>query len=162
VAAIQPAAAVQPASAIQKWSSENRKVWLGNERGAAFDLLAEHAVQTWFGPAQPTLVVRCASKAIETFVYTRSPAKIEPDGDNRTVTVSVDDKPATTEHWASSDDRTALFAPDGAAFTERLLHARTLRFGFSPHNSPDVVVQFNIAGLAELMAPVARECGRKK
>jgi len=149
-------------SAVQKWSGENRKFWLGNGRGAAFELLAENSVQTWFGPVQPALVVRCASRTTETFVYARSPMKIEPNVDGKTVTVSVDDEPARTERWSNSEDRLALFAPDGAAFAERLMHARTLRFGYSPHNSSDVVAQFSVAGLAEVMEPVARECGWKK
>jgi hypothetical protein len=157
-----PAAFAGATSAVQKWSGENRKFWLGSGRGAAFELTAENSVQTWFGLVQPTLVVRCESRTIETFVFTRSPVKIEPNVDGRTVTVSVDEEPVRKERWSTAEDRPALFAPDGAAFAERLMHARTLRFGFSPHNSNDVVAQFSVAGLAELMEPVARECGRRK
>lgn len=148
-------------SAVHRWSGDNRKFWLGNGRGAAFELSAENSVQTWFGPLQPALVVRCASGATETFVYTRSPVKIEPT-DARTVTVSIDAEPARTEHWSTSDDHAALFAPDGPAFAERLMHAHTLRFGYSPHNSSDVVAQFSVAGLGELMGSAARECRPKK
>jgi hypothetical protein len=149
-------------SAVQKWSADNRKFWLGNRRGAAFELLAENKVHTWFGPTQPVLVVRCASRTTEALVYTRSPTRIEPHVEGKTVTVSVDGEPAKTERWSDSDDRVALFAPDGAAFARRLLHANTLRFRYSPHNADDVVAQFHIAGLAELLEPVARECGWTK
>src|SRR5262249_5044480 len=137
-------------------------LWLGGQRGAAFELLAENKVTTWFGPTQPVLVVRCASKAIETFVYTRSATKIEPHVDGKTVTVSIDGEPAKTERWTDSDDRFALFTPDGNPFAPRLLHAHTLRFGYSPHNSADVVAQFHVEGLAGTIEPVARECGWKK
>jgi hypothetical protein len=153
---------IPPPLVVQKWSSENRKVWLGSARGAAFELLSDNSVQTWFGLVQPVLVVRCVSRSMETFVVTRSAVKIEPNVDGRTVTVSLDGEPAQAERWSSSDDRVALFAPDGAAFAERLMHAHTLQFGYSPHNSKDVVAQFNVAGLGELIEPVARECGRKK
>ena len=149
-------------SAVQKWSGENRRFWLGNGRGAAFELPAENSVQTWFGPVQPALVVRCSSRTTETFVYTKSPVKIETNVDRRTVTVIVDDGAPRTEQWSTSVDSVELFAPDGAAFAERLMHARTLRFGYSPANSNNVVAQFSVAGLAPLMEPVARECGRKK
>jgi hypothetical protein len=163
VTAHPSAAAVLPAtSAIQKWNADNRAFWLGNQRGAAFELLAENKVQTWFGPTQPTLVVRCTSRTTEVFVYTRSATRIEPRVEGKTVTVSVDGEPARTERWSDSDDRVALFAPDGAAFAQRLLKAQTLRFGYSPHNSSDVVAQFHVTGLAELVEPVARECGWKK
>ena len=150
-------------AAVQTWSLENRAHWLGNtRRGAAFELLAENVVQTWVGPVRPALVVRCMSRAIQTFVYTGSAMKIEPHTDGKTVTVSVDDEPLKTERWPDSDDHDALFAPDGAAFAQRLLHAHTLRFGYSPHNANDVVAHFHVSGLAELIDPVAKECGGKK
>jgi Type VI secretion system VasI, EvfG, VC_A0118 len=151
-----------PATSNETWSTEHRAFWLGNRRGAAFELLAENKVHTWFGPTQPVLVVRCVSHTTEALVYTRSATRIEPHAEGKTVTVSVDDEPAQTEHWADSDDKVALFAPDGAAFAQRLLNAKTLRFGYSPHNADDVVAQFNVAGLSRLIAPVARECGWKK
>jgi hypothetical protein len=149
-----PSSAVLPAtSAIQTWNAGNRAFWLGNQRGAAFELLAENKVQTWFGPTQPALVMRCTSGMTEVFVYTRSATRIEPRAEGKAVTVSVDGEPARTKRWSDSDDRVALFAPDGAAFAQRLLNARTLRFGYSPHNCAGVVAQFHVAGLAELVKP---------
>jgi type VI secretion system VasI family protein len=156
-------AAVLPApSAVQRWSGDNRAFWLGNQRGVALELLAENKVNTWFGPTQPVLVVRCASRATEAFVYTRTATKIEPNAEGKTVTVSIDGEPTRTERWSDSDDRVELFAPDGAAFVQRLLHGDTLRFGYSPHNAADVVAQFHITGLAKLLEPVAKQCGWKK
>jgi len=149
--------------AVQKWSTDDRAHWLGNQRhGAAFELPAENAVQTWFGPVRPALVVRCTSRTTQTFVYTGSPMKIEPHAEGKTVTVSVDDEPVKTERWPDADDHDALFAPDGAAFAQRLLHAQTLRFGYSPHNANDVVAHFHVSGLGELIDPVAKECGWTK
>jgi hypothetical protein len=161
-ATASPAAAPMADSATQHWSAGNKAHWLAGRRGAGFELLAENKVSTWFGPTQPVLVVRCEARSIETFVYTRSATRIEPHVDGKTVTVSIDGQAPTTERWTDSDDRVALFAPDGSAFTQRLLHARTLRFGYSPHNADDVVAQFHVAGLAEALQPVARECGWKK
>jgi hypothetical protein len=147
----------------QKWTTATRAYWLGNQRrGAAFELPAENIVQTWFGPVRPSLVVRCSGRTTQAFVYTGSPMKIEPQAEGKTVTVGLDADPMNTERWPDSDDHDALFAPDGAAFAERLVHARTLRFGYSPHNSNDVVAQFHVSGLAELIEPVAKECGWAK
>jgi hypothetical protein len=152
-----------PTAFHQKWSTGDRAHWLGNQRhGAAFELPADNIVQTWFGPVRPALVVRCTSKSIETFVYTGSPMKIEPHAEGKTVTVSVDDEAVRTERWPDADDHDALFAPDGSAFAGRLLHAGTLRFGYSPHNANDVVAEFHVTGLAELMDPAAKECGLTK
>jgi hypothetical protein len=172
VSAAAPAAIVprQPSKAnssagvdLQKWSTDNRAYWLGHQRhGAAFELPSNNLVQTWFGPVRPTLVVRCMSRTTQAFVYTGSPMKIEPHAEGKTVTVSVDDEPVRTERWPDSDNHDALFAPDGALFAQRLLHAQTLRFGYSPHNANDVVAQFHVSGLSELIDPVMKECGWTK
>jgi hypothetical protein len=164
VAAKHPASAeVLPAtSGKETWNAGNRVLWLGNQRGAAFELLSENKVTTWFGLTQPKLVVRCMSRTTEVLVYTQSPTKIEPNVEGKTVTVGIDGEPAKTERWADSDDRRALFTLDGAAFARRLLHAQTLRFGYSPANADDVVAQFHVTGLAELLKPVARDCGWKE
>jgi len=136
--------------------------WLGDERGAAWELPAENVVQTWFGPSRPVLVVRCMSRTTDTIVYTGSPMMIEPHVDGKTVTVTVDNEEASTERWSDADDRVALFAPDGAAFAQRLLHATTLQFSYTPHNFSPVVARFHVAGLASLIERSAKACGWKE
>jgi hypothetical protein len=158
-----PSAPAAATVSVQKWTTDTRAYWTGNQRhAAAFEVQADNIVQTWFGPVRPSLVVRCTARSIQTFVFTGSPMKIEPHADGKTVTVSVDDEPVRTERWPDSDDHDALFAPDGAAFVQRLLRAHTLRFGYSPHNANDVVAHFHVSGLAELIDPVAKECGWTK
>ena len=157
-----PAAPATPAG-VQTWSAENQSAWLGNRRrGAAFELPAENIVKTWFGPVRPSLVVRCVEHKMEAFVFVGSPMKIEPRVEGKTVTISVDGEPMRTEHWPDSDDHDALFAPDSAAFTERLRQARTLQFGWSPHNSSDVVAQFYVPGLDALIGAASKECSAAK
>jgi hypothetical protein len=162
-ASAAPAAPPPPAPAgVQKWSAENQAAWLGNRRrAAAFELPAENIVKTWFGPVRPSLVVRCAEHKMEAFVFVGSPMKIEPRVEGKTVTISVDGEPVRTERWPDSDDHDALFAPDSAAFTARLRQARTLRFGWSPHNSSDAVAEFYVPGLDALIGAAAKECGPK-
>jgi hypothetical protein len=155
-----PTPASAPA-ATQSWSTGNKARWLGDERGAAWELPAENVVQTWFGPSRPVLVVRCMSRTMDTIVYTGSPMMIEPHLDGKTVTVTVDNEAASTERWRDADDRVALFAPDGAAFAQRLLHATTLQFSYTPHNFSPVVARFHVTGLASLIEHSAKACGWK-
>ena len=144
------------------WSTENKARWLGGERGAAWELTADDDVQTWFGPSRPLLVVRCASKTTDVIVHTGSPMMIEPHVDGKTVRVTVDSEETSTERWMDADRRDALFAPDGAAFAQRILHATTLQFSYTPHNFSPVVAQFHVTGLAPLIQHSARECGWKE
>ena len=168
-----PAARVTPApstappvtagTGVQKWSAENQPSRLDRRRReATFELLSENVVKTWLGPARPTLFVRCTAQRIEAFVVTGSPMKIDPRVDGKTVTISIDGEPARTEQWTDSDDHTAVFAPDPAAFTQRLRTARTLHFGYSPHNSSDVVAQFHVFGIDALIGAAPKYCGATK
>ena len=161
-ASVAPARPAAPAAAtetaMQQWSTENQSSWLdGRRQGAAFELISENVVKTWFGPTRPTLVIRCASQRIEAFVVTGS-LKIDPRVEGKAVTIGMDGEPARTDHWADSDDHTAVFAPDPSAFTQRLRTARTLQVGYSPHSSSDVVAQFHVAGIDGLIA-ASKHCG---
>jgi hypothetical protein len=148
------------APAVQTWSTERHATSLGNHRrGATFELASENVVKTWFGPARASLVVRCTARRLEAFVVTGSPMKIDPKVDGRTVTIRVDGEPVRTQQWIDSDDHTAVFAPDAAAFVQRLRTARTFDFGYSPHNSSDVVVQFSVLGIDGLIGAASKECG---
>jgi hypothetical protein len=150
-------------TALQRWSTENRASWLDSRRrGAAFELHSEHIVKTWFGPARPTLVIRCEAQRIEAFVIAGSPMRIDPRVEGKSVTISMDGEPVRTEHWTDSDDHKAVFAPDPAAFTQRLRTARTLHFGFSPHNSSDVVAQFHVSGIDGLIGAASKHCSATK
>jgi hypothetical protein len=152
-----------PSTATQKWTGENRAAWVGNRpHTAAFELAAENTVAIWLNHFRPMLVVRCVSNATDVFVFTGSAIKIEPETEDHTVTIRFDDEPGLTERWPDSADHDALFAHDGAAFVQRLNRARTLRFGYTPHNAAPVTAEFQVSGLSELMAPAAKECGWKK
>jgi hypothetical protein len=151
------------ASAVtQAWSTQRRAYWTGNQRNsAAFELPAENIVPIWLNQVRPMLIVRCLSKRTEAFVFTGSALKIEPQTEDHTVSFRFDDEQATTMRWPDSAEHDALFAPDAAAFAQRLIHAHTLRFGYTPHNAPPVEAHFEVSGLGALIEPVAKECGWK-
>ncbi|HXE80639.1 MAG TPA: hypothetical protein VNK41_07820, partial [Vicinamibacterales bacterium] len=154
-------ASVQPSA--PKWTDANRARWVRNpRREIAFELPAENTVQGWMAVLEPVLVVRCRGRRTEAFVYTATPATIEPQDEDHTVAVAFDDEPQSVERWPDSAEHDALFAPDGEAFARRLMTARTLRFGFTPHNARPVTVHFHVAGLAPLLEPAARQCGWEK
>ena len=152
------------ASAVtQAWSTQRRAYWTGNQRhSAAFELAAENIVPIWLNQVRPMLIVRCLSKKTEAFVFTGSALKIEPRTEDHTVSFRFDDEQETTMRWPDSAEHDALFAPDAVAFAQRLIHAHTLRFGYTPHNAEPVEAHFEVSGLGALIEPVAKECGWKK
>lgn len=159
----KPSASPSPAPFVSpKWSSENSAYWVGNQRrSAALELRADNSVEIWQGRVRPSLIVRCLARTTQVFVFTGSAMKIERQTEAHTITFGLDNEPEVTERWPDSDEHDALFAPDGAGFAQRLLRARTLRFGYTPHNALPVVAQFQVSGLSDLIGPIAKECGWK-
>jgi hypothetical protein len=152
-----------PSPVSQKWSSENRAYWVGKQRNAAaFELPAENMVSIWMNQVRPALIVRCMSKSLEVFVFTGSAIKMEAQTEDHTVSFKFDDEPDRTERWPDSAEHDALFAADQAAFASRLMTARTLRFGYTPHNAEPAVALFQVSGLGEMIEPSAKACGLKK
>lgn len=156
-----PATVTAPlAAATPKWSSTNSAEWVGRQRNSvAFELPASNKIQVWMRQVEPTLIVRCQAKKPEVFVFTNSAARMEPEDQDHTVRIRIDDGPERVERWPDSDSHDALFAPDGAALARELLHARTLHFSFNPHNAAPASARFDVAGLAEVLAPLAKRCG---
>ena len=158
------APAAKPAVSFKgKWNSENSAYWVGRQRKSiAFELPAENKVGVWMRSVHPRLIVRCMATRTEVFVLTESAAKIEIGTEDHTVRVGLDDEPDAFQRWPDSAEHDALFAPDGAAFAQRLTTAERMRFTFTPHNASPVLIHFNVGGLGPLLDPVAKECGWKK
>ena len=163
VVAGTPAGAATPVTKAigPTWSSKRQSRWISNRRtSAAFDLEANQPVPVWMKQVRPTLVVRCMDNRTDVFVYTDSAARIEEQDENHTVRIAFDGDEGAHERWPDSVEHDALFAPDGKAMARRILASRQMRFTFSPHNAAPVTATFEVAGLSELLAPIAKRCGR--
>ena len=146
-----------------KWTHVTAGRWTGGDRkSVAFELQANNRIHIWTRDVTPVLVVRCQAGQVEPFVYTQSAARMEPQDGDHTVRVAFDNGPEATERWPDSDEHDALFAKDSAAFTYQLATAKTLRFGFEPHNAGPAVMQFDVSGLDELLRAAAKPCGWKQ
>lgn len=166
--ALTPTAAPAPAPASAEatlppsagWS-ENTPAWTAEtRRRIAFELPARNETSVWMKTVRPLLVVRCQEGSMEAFVYTDSPAAMEPQDDAHTVRLSFDGEPGRTERWPDSSTHDALFAPNGKEFVDRITSAESLRFGYTPHNAAPVVAHFDVRGLAEKLGP-ARACASR-
>ena len=154
-----PPRVINDAGPPSRWGTGTR--WVSDRKSVAFELKSSNRVNVWMGQVQPLLVVRCVANRTEAFVYTETAARIEVGMEDRAVRVRFDDEPYVDERWPDSAEHKGLFAPNGETFTQRLLNASTLRFQFTPHNAERAEVQFNVAGLRELIQPVQKNCGWK-
>jgi hypothetical protein len=144
-----------------KWTRSRQSGWATDgSRTVTFELKAEREVPVWMRRVVPTLALRCLGRQVEVFVVTDWPARLEERPDKHTVTIGFDGATAIAEEWEASEDQQTLFAPDGAAFTRRLLGAKTLQFGFNPYNASPVSTEFDLSGVDKLAPQVAKTCRR--
>ena len=160
-AAARTSSPLVSAPVAPKWTHVAAGRWTGDRKSVAFELQANNRIHIWTRDVTPVLVVRCQAGQVEPFVYTQSAARMEPQDGDHTVRLAFDDGPEATERWPDSDEHDALFAKDSAAFTHQLATAKTLRFGFEPHNAGPAVMQFDVSGLDELLRAAAKPCGWK-
>jgi len=152
-------AIVEP-SPRQQWQGRRQASWASDgSKTISFELQASDDVPVWMAKVRPQLVVRCVSRATEVFVALGSAASVEQQSGRHTVQIQVDDDPVIVQQWSDSESSHELFAPDGPLLTRVLADARRLRFGFTPFNSPPVVVDFSVEGFDALAPLVARTCG---
>lgn len=146
------------AAANAGWVDAGR-VWMGNARkGIALELAAGNETPVWMRTVRPLLVVRCVDRRTDVFVFTDSAAAMEARDEDHAVRITFDDGEERSERWPDSSAHDALFAPDGARLLAELNRARTMSFGYTPHNAAPVTARFDLAGLRERLAPAARYC----
>ena len=152
----------RPSAEAPHWSRVADGRWVSTSRhSAAFEVSATSRIHVWTRDVTPVLVVRCDAGRTEAFVYTQSAARMEPQDGDHSVSVAFDDGSTSTERWPDSAEHDALFARNGADFARKLAAARTLRFGFTPHNAEPAVATFAVDGLSELLASSPKQCGVK-
>lgn len=108
VVRLAPAVATRATSSasttlVPVWSNRNQGRWVSNHRNsAAFESVAIQPVAVWMKQVRPTLVVRCMDNRTDVFVYTESAARLEPEDENHTVRVALDDEAGTHQRWPDS------------------------------------------------------------
>ena len=127
-------------------------------RTLTLQLAALRDVQVSQQYVRPVLAVRCLSRRTEVFVALGVSAAIEA-GDTNRVTVQFDEQTPMVQQWIRTDSYQELFAPDGFAVARQLASTDLLRFTFTPFGSRPVVAEFNVKGLDQHAATLARTCG---
>ena len=163
VANATPAPAVKAVTVdpdAPRWNRVTDGRWV-SARGqtAAFEVSATGRVHVWTRDVTPVLVVRCEKGNTEAFVFTQSAAQMEPQDGDHTVQIAFDGSKPASHRWPDSAEHDALFARNSLEFTRQLTQARTLQFGFTPHNAGPVVATFVLDGLEPLLASSAKQCG---
>jgi len=158
-AAVTPAD-VEPldTTTTPKWVASVPSRSTGFGQSIVFELAADRDVDVWRKRARPVLTVRCTAGTTEAFVVTQSPASIESNSNQHTITLSFDDGQPVEQMWEHSVDHDALFALDGRKVTRQIAAARSLSFTFAPFNAPLATATFSTAGLDAKLKSAGRKC----
>ena len=116
--------------------------------------IAEHRI--------PRLFVACQEKKTIAYVDTRETVHSEiGDRNDHPVRIRIDDEQARSEHWRRSTDETALFSPDAVSLARRLAKSRRFLLEFTPLKRDSNVIEFQTAGVDQVIREIAQTCGWK-
>ena len=159
---VPQAAAQDPArgaATVSKWRVQTETSRIDDSKNVFLVLEAESQIQGWPSKRHtPTLHIRCKERRTEMFIVTGMPPNVEYGTDSATVTFRLDKQPAFKVAAGKSTDGEALFLPQAASFSKRLLAGETLLFQFIPFNSSGQMTTFDIRGLSEAIKPIRDAC----
>jgi hypothetical protein len=149
-------ATANDSTAAIKWTATDDRT--GRNRVVSFELVAENEIGLTDRRVRPTLVLRCAPRSLDAFIVTGGAAAIENDAHLHTVRIAFDAAAEAQERWLDSEERDALFAPDGTAFARQLVGRQAMSFTFSPFGAPEATTEFDLHGLDAMLVHMPKSC----
>ena len=144
-----------------RWVVGESKSAADDTRTVQLSLEADSAIHGW--PAKertPALILRCAEKKTEAFVFTGFRPNVESGNlEGATVLIRLDKDPAKSYRTNQSTDGESLFLPGSTAFIRTLAKHEKMLFRFTPFNSDPQETTFDLRGLEKALAPLKKACG---
>jgi len=114
----------------------------------------------WLGQRHtPKLILRCESRKTEMIIHNGGPAEPELGRYERvTVSMRYDDAPAKKLIASESTTNEALFIPNATSNIKRMLESDLLFYQFTPFQSGDATVLFDLRGLDQHIGKLRQEC----
>lgn len=135
------------------------------------DPMTDFEVSSWRLPAEgdvpglggsgvrPILVVQCNNNETELYVdWRRFIAGGGVNGDV-TITYRVDSHPANKTVWGLSTNREGTFSRNAILSTRVMMSGKNLLISTVPYGDNPISVNFNIDGINQALADVAKRCG---
>jgi TonB family protein len=107
-------------------------------------------------PEPAMLVCRCRAGELELFVI--ADTGVVGSGASRSVSVFVDERPATFESWLASKDGSALFAREPRTLVRQLARARALELGIRVAGGRTETLRFDVRGFASPLHSLEVAC----
>lgn len=107
-------------------------------------------------PESAMLVCRCRAGELELFVI--ADTFVVGSGASRSVSVFVDQRPATFESWLASTDGSALFAREPRTLAMQLGKARALELGIRVAGGRTETLRFDVHGFASPLRALEDAC----
>jgi hypothetical protein len=148
---------------VEGWTETETSSPMDGSKTVTLHLAATYSITGWpNNEFRPRLVVRCKERKTEVYVVTGMSASAELGlFQQHTVRLRFDDGKPRRQEWSEGTNGQSLFAPGAVALARILAKAKTFRLEFTPFNSNNQIAEFNVQGLDQHLAKVARVCGWK-
>lgn len=132
---------------------------MDDSRSVFLSLDANNQVEGYFREFTPALMIRCRENSTDVYVITGMPANPELGEYNRyTVRIRLDTGAPFRQMWGASTDDESLFAPEPIALARRIASSSKMLFEFTPFSSSPATVEFDLAGIDQVIEQVADAC----
>ena len=129
-----------------RWAVALDRSRMDDSLTVTLSLGADAPIKAWLKVVQPSLILRCKERALDTYVAIQTAAAVELGG-GHTVRLRFDGEAPNGEDWLESTDHAGLFAPEPEVFLNRLRSTDRLTMEFTPFNAPPVTMSFDTRGL---------------
>lgn len=136
----------------QTWMVSKNKSKIDDSTNVTLMLFSNEKVYGTFGSSRPTFVIRCKENKTEAYITTGRML------DSDIATIRLGGEKAYTLNMSKSTDGRALFFPSAISNIKKFWKYQEMVFRYTPYNSGDKTVTFNIAGLKREIAPLRKAC----
>ena len=136
----------------QTWMLSKDKSKIDDSTNVTLMLFSNEKVYGAFGASRPTFVIRCKENKTEAYISTGSLL------DSEVTTIRLGREKAHTLKMLKSTDGRALFFPSAISNIKKIWKYQKMVFRYTPYNSGDKTVTFNIGGLMSEIAPLRKAC----
>ena len=152
---LKPSASVTP---ISLWFVNEDTSRIDGSRSISLHLSAVESLQTRYGQAHPSIVIRCRDSRTDVFVVAGTMLQSDYYSAAIPVRTRFDGAAAKRERWNESDNREAAFAPRPISFAKALAAADSFFIELSLLDSGAQTAVFAVAGLQQELPKVAKAC----
>lgn len=151
---------VEPYNPENQWYLQESNSKMTDDKTVTVILVPDNTIDTYMKKIEPKLIIRCKEKQTDVFISGTGSANPEYGSyDKYTVRLRFDNEKPYQEYWSQGTENDSLFASNPVKLAKKIAHGQNFKFEYTPFNSPNQVIEYNIKGFDKYIGKVSSTCG---